>query len=236
MTASEQQSLSGSAPRPFVARDPIHEQILPHIRRDIIENRWKPGERLPEPVLCREFGISRTPLRDALKLLEAEGLVELRPHVGAVVTEPGLPDLREKMQVLASLEGLAAALVAARRDPALIEPIERLHRAMAQAAKRRDTPAYYALNDEFHRAIVEASGNRTLAQMHETVMWHVFRARHLANEHEPVSAVAAQHHDEIVSHLRDGRPDRARRAMERHLEDVSRLMFAARASGPGEDR
>src|ERR1700704_6647800 len=88
----------------IVVKELIHEQILPHLRRDIVSNRWEPGERLPEPLLCSEFGISRTPLREALKILEGEGLIELRPHVGGVITPLDPPDLADKFEGLIGLE------------------------------------------------------------------------------------------------------------------------------------
>src|ERR1700754_4575701 len=87
---------------------PMHDQILPHLRKDIVENRWKSGERLSEPLLCKEFGVSRTPLRQALKTLEAEGLIRLVPHVGAVVTDPSATEIAETMEILIGLEQLAA--------------------------------------------------------------------------------------------------------------------------------
>ena len=208
----------------IVSRQPIHEQILPHIRADIVGNRWKPGERLPEPQLCREFGISRTPLRDAFKILEAEGLVKLLPHVGAVVTDPGQPDVAEKMEILSALEQLAAAKVAQSRPPATLAEIRRLHRAMQDAAEARDAAGYYRLNDHFHRAIVLGAGNKTLSDMHEMIMWHVYRARHRANAHEPLSKAGSEHHGRIVRHLCDGKPEEAARAMRDHLNEVSRII------------
>lgn len=215
---------AGSSNR-AVQRAPIHEQILVHLRQDIVRNRWKPGERLPEPELCEEFGVSRTPMRDALKLLEAEGLIELRPHIGAVVSQPNLPDLEEKMQVLSALEQAAAQLVALRRPAAVIAQLRRLHEAMQAAAQADDAERYYRLNDDFHRTIVEGSGNRTLAQIHENIMWHVFRARHMANEHEVFDPSTAQHHEEIVRALAEGRADDAAAAMRSHLGDVCELMM-----------
>ena len=85
---------------------PMHNQILPQLRRDIVENRWKSGARLSEPLLCKQFGVSRTPLREALKTLEAEGLVRLVPHVGAVVTDPSPTEIAETMEILIGLEQL----------------------------------------------------------------------------------------------------------------------------------
>ncbi len=215
--------MSHEPPRrtPLVAREPMHEQILPHIRRDIIEGRWAPGERLAEPLLCAEFGISRTPLRDALKLLEAEGLVELVPHVGAVVTDPSPPDVAEKMAVLAALEQMAAAVVARTRPPEVLRAIVRLHREMNEAAQADDAAAYYRLNDDFHRAIVLGAGNATLADMHEHIMWHVHRARHRANQYEGIDKGAAIHHERIVREIVAGNAAAASQAMIDHLDDVS---------------
>jgi len=216
-----------AAPRAsLVSREPIHEQILPHIRRDIVEGRWAPGERLPEPLLCREFGVSRTPLRDALKLLEAEGLVELQPHVGAVVTDPGLPDVAEKMELLSALEQLAAAKVARRRPAASLAAIRRLHAQMRKAAAAGNAAAYYRLNDEFHRAIVLGAGNQTLAEMHERLLWHVWRARHRANEQERMGIGETDHHDRLVRALEDGDAAAASRIMGEHLEEVSATILA----------
>jgi DNA-binding GntR family transcriptional regulator len=209
-----------------VSREPIHEQILPHIRRDIVEGRWAPGERLPEPVLCAEFGISRTPLRDALKLLEAEGLVELQPHVGAVVTDPGIPDVAEKMELLAALEQLAVAKVAAQQPPAAIAAIRRLHAQMQKAAHAGDAATYYRLNDEFHRVIVLGAGNKTLAEMHERLLWHVYRARHRANEHERIGVGETGHHDRIVRHVLAGESEAAARVIGEHLGEVSTVILA----------
>jgi DNA-binding GntR family transcriptional regulator len=210
----------------IVSKEPIHEQILPYIRQDIVSNRWKPGERLPEPQLCEEFGVSRTPLRDVLKILEAEGLVHLKPHVGAVVTMLDAPDLAEKLEVLTALEQMAAMKVARTQPPDTIGEIRRLHAAMDNAARQRQAVRYYRLNDRFHRAIVLGAKNPTLARQHELVMWHIHRARLRANEHERFSETAAEHHEAIVRHIVQGEPEAAARAMREHLEDVARIVLS----------
>lgn len=222
--------LAGSfAPPPdrasLVSREPMHGKILPHIRHDIVTGRWKPGERLSEPALCREFKVSRTPLRDALRLLETEGLVRLIPHVGAVVTEASDPDIGEKMQLLTAIEQFAAYMVAAEGSPATIDNIVALHEKMAAAASGLQSETYYQLNDDFHRAIVVGTGNQTLAASHEQVMWHVYRARHMANADEPLSRNAATHHAAIVDAIcaRDG--DEAQTAMRSHLLDVTQIIL-----------
>jgi DNA-binding GntR family transcriptional regulator len=204
------------------------DQILPLLRKDIVENRWKSGERLPEPQLCKEFGVSRTPLREALKMLESEGLIRLIPHVGAVVTDPDAADVGETMDILIGLEQLAATRVAQSRPPKVIAEIERIYRAMQQAATRNDAPRYYALNDDFHLCIVGGTGNRSLVDLHEKVMWHVHRERHRANAVEPFTVESADSHDAVVHAIRAGQGEEAGLAMRAHLESVGRVMLARR--------
>jgi len=111
---------------PVVRYAPMHAQILPHLRKDIVENRWKSGERLSEPQLCKEFGVSRTPLRQALKTLEAEGFIQLVPHVGAVVTDPDAGEVIETMEILIGLEQLTATRVTQSQRPEVLAELEKI--------------------------------------------------------------------------------------------------------------
>jgi DNA-binding GntR family transcriptional regulator len=206
----------------------MHDQILPHLRKDIVENRWKSGERLSEPQLCREFGVSRTPLRQALKTLESEGLVRLIPHVGAVVTDPDTAEVGETMDILIGLEQLAATRVAELQPPDALKDITRIYEEGHQAAATGDAERYYALNDEFHRVIVQGTGNRSLVDLHEKIMWHVHRERHRANAVEPFTVESPYSHDELVRAILENRPEDAGLAMRKHLETVSKLMLARR--------
>jgi DNA-binding GntR family transcriptional regulator len=207
-----------------ITRELMHGQILPQIRRDIITGRWPPGQRLSEPALCGEFGVSRTPLRDALRLLQAEGLIQLIPHVGAVVTPTSGPGIGEKIELLIAIEQLAAFKVARQGSAATLRTIERLHDKMVAAAERSNAEQYYGLNDDFHRAIVVGAENATLAEAHEGVMWHVYRARHLANTHEPLARDAGHHHQTIVDAILNRDGDAAERAMRHHLLEVARII------------
>lgn len=215
-------------PGAVIRNMPMHDQILPHLRKDIVENRWKSGERLPEPQLCKEFGISRTPLRQALKTLESEGLIHLIPHVGAVVTDPEASEVGETMEILIGLEQLAALRVTQAQQPQVLREIEDLYREMQQAVKHNDADLYYNLNNHFHRSIVRGTGNQSLAELHEKVMWHVHRERHRANVVEPFTVESAEHHGEIVRAILGNRAEEAGHAMRRHLESVSELMMAHR--------
>lgn len=218
---------TAAPPSRALRNGPIHEDILRYLRQDIVEGRWQAGDRLPEPELCERFGVSRTPLRDALKRLETEGLVRLLPHVGAAVTALDPPDLMEKVVVLSGLEQNAAAHVAARQDGQVLARIRLLHTAMAHAARQGERARYAALNDDFHAAIVSGSENRTLQQLHETMMWHIHRARHRMHAAMPLAPDAASHHEEIVRALLAGDADGAILAVRHHLNDVARTMLAS---------
>jgi DNA-binding GntR family transcriptional regulator len=204
------------------------EQIVAVLRKDIVENRWKSGERLPEPQLCGEFGVSRTPLREAFKRLEAEGLIRLIPHVGAVVTDPDAAEIAETMEILIALEQLATTRLAQKRPSAVIAEIERIDREMLRAARAKDAPRYYELNDEFHRTIVGGTGNKALIDLHQTVMWDVHRERHRANAVEPFTVPSPESHQAIMTAVRAGDGAKAGLAMRDHLENVSRTTVARR--------
>ena len=215
-----------------VSKGLIHEQILPVLRNDIISNRWEPGERLPEPALCDEFHISRTPLREAFKILEAEGLVELRPHVGVVVTPIEPPDLADKFEVLVGFEQFAAAKVARLAEPDTLDMIVRAQQAMEQALAAGDVAQYYDLNDQFHGAIVRGARNATLTQMHHDIMLHVRRARHRVHEYEPAHKTSLERHTTIIDHLVAADDEQAGKAIRAHLEEIAHaLLSKIRGSG-----
>ena len=228
MGKSDGMKMRGQQNNPVVRSAPMHDQILPHLRKDIVENRWKSGERLSEPLLCKEFGVSRTPLRQALKTLETEGLVRLIPHVGAVVTDPDEAEVGEHMEVLIALEQLAATRVAETGKPEVLREIQRIQREMNSAAKSGDAGRYYMLNDAFHIAIVHGTGNRSLMDLHEKVMWHVHRERHRVNFGESVTTNSASSHTDLLEAIRNGQPHAAGLAMREHLEHVGQLMLAHR--------
>ena len=228
---AKSQMILANAQNRAVTKGLIHEQVLPVLRNDIITNRWEPGERLPEPALCEEFGISRTPLREAFKILEAEGLVELRPHVGVVVTPLDPPDLADKFEVLIGFEQFAASKVARLRAPETLDAIVKAQDAMGQALAAGDVARYYDLNDEFHGAIVAGAHNATLAQMHHNIMLHVRRARHRVHEYEPAHKTSFERHNAVIGHLLAGDEDSAGKAARAHLEDVANAVLSKVRSG-----
>ncbi|MFT4504169.1 GntR family transcriptional regulator [Caballeronia sp. 15711] len=208
--------------RAIAPRESMHVAILQQLRLDIVEGRWQAGERLPEPLLCEEFGVSRTPLRDAFRILETEGLVELIPHVGAVVTAPNASDIIGAFEVLALLEAAAAETVARTRPPEVLKKIGKTNELMQIALEKGNHRRYFELNDDFHYAIVEGADNPVLRQTHEHLMWHVHRVRHTLNRVRPFGREAGtgEEHQAIIRAIAGGEPARAFELVRAHVLGV----------------
>lgn len=141
----------------------LYEQVADRLRQRILTRELEPGSWIDELKLCGELGISRTPMREALKVLAAEGLVTMKLRRGAYVTEMSERDVREAYQLLSLLESDAAAEVAARATDAELQNLGELHRALEEALPDRD--AFFAANERFHLRVLEIDGNRWRLQI-----------------------------------------------------------------------
>lgn len=219
-----------------VLRRSLPAQVQDILRSEIMTGVWAPGERLGEVALCERFGVSRTPLREALKGLEAEGLLHVFPNRGAVVSEVTIADIEDKMRVLKALEVLAVEIVceaATDEELATISDMDsQLTETFMRARKLKDVRDFYFGNYSFHQAIVEASHNATLIDMHRHLHRHLQRVRHLAGLTEGDQPVGVEDHHEIVEALTARDAPRARSVMARHLDLVlQRLLAAMQAQG-----
>ena len=186
----------------LIARLSLHDETVARLRSMITEGELLPGARISERELCDRFGISRTPLREALKVLASEGLVELLPHRGARVTMLSAPELRDAFEVVAALEGLAGELACRRIDAAALAEIEALHAEMRGHYARGDLAAYFGCNQAIHEAINRAAGNHQLTELYALLSNRVRRARYLANHSPERWAAAMREHEEILDALR----------------------------------
>jgi DNA-binding GntR family transcriptional regulator len=159
----------------------LHGEILSRLRDHIVEGNIPDGGRVPERQLCEMLGISRTPLREALKVLASEGLVELLPNRGARVRQLNERDLEELFDVMGGLEGLAGRLACENISEAEIAEIERLHYEMYGFYLRRDMHGYFHVNQLIHQRILEASRNATLLSAYTSFAGRIRRVRYSAN-------------------------------------------------------
>jgi DNA-binding GntR family transcriptional regulator len=141
----------------------LYEEVAELLRQRIFRRELEPGSWIDELKLAEEYGISRTPLREALKVLAAEGLVTMKVRRGAYVTEVSDQDLSEVYHLLSLLESDAAAVVAERATPAQRKELQALHRELEGAVKDREK--FFAVNERFHMRLLELAGNRWRNQM-----------------------------------------------------------------------
>lgn len=194
-----------------IPRAALHEQVAHRLRQMLVENRIAPGAKLNERELCEALKVSRTPLREAIKMLAAEGLVELVPHRGAVALSLREDDVAHTFELMAALEGLSGELAAARVTPQEQAEIEALHFEMLAAWTRRDLPSYYRLNAEIHQAINLAAKNPVLTATYRQVNARLQALRFKSNQNEEKWKTAVGEHDRMITALaaRDGAALRA---------------------------
>jgi DNA-binding GntR family transcriptional regulator len=196
----------------------LHDGLLGRLRDMIIEGELAPGTRLRERELTAWLGVSRTPLREALKVLAAERLIELTPNRGARIASLSEVEIRHMFELMGALEGLAGRLAAVRASEADLLELNAMHLQMRAHYVRRELPAYFRLNQAIHRRIVAAAGNPLLAQSYDQLAGRIRRPRFLASQWSPERwAQAVDEHEGIMTALtaRDG--DRLAALLEAHL-------------------
>lgn len=198
---------------------PLHGEVVQRLRSMIIRGEIAPGERLNERMLAERFNISRTPLRDAIKLLATESLVELTPNRGAVVTRITVQAAEELFQVLSALEQLAGELAAVRATDEDIASITALHEQMRGHYQRKELEPYFALNQRIHEAIIGCAQNSELSSVHERLSWRIRRIRLIANLSQPRWDQAMREHEDILAALRQRDGARLGKLLKEHLKE-----------------
>ena len=200
-----------------IRRRSLHEQVTDRIRDMIIEGTLPPGERINEADLVDRLGVSRTPLREALRTLAAENLIETRPSRGSVVRKLTPDDVLAMLVVLAELEGLAGRLVCANASDETIAEILGLHDQMMAHYAARDRLAYYKVNQAIHSAISAASGNSVLAETQGSIQARLKRIRFIGNRSPGNWAKAVAEHEDMASALRARDGDALAEVLKAHL-------------------
>lgn len=216
--AEDRASLQAVRPAP-IPRRTLHEDLVGTIRELIISGQLAPGSKIPELELCERLQVSRTPLREALKVLATDGLVALEPNRGARVTEITRRDLDEIFPVLGALEALAGELACRNITDAEIITVRQLHDAMVAEYRAGRLREYFALNEQIHEAILTAARNAALTTQYRMLSMRVRRARYVANMTAARWQQATAEHEDIIRALeaRDGSALSA--VLKQHLEN-----------------
>jgi DNA-binding GntR family transcriptional regulator len=201
-----------------ITRVTLHDAVLNQVRDMIIGGQLIPGTRINEGQLGASLGVSRTPLREAIKTLASEGLVEIIPAKGALVRRFDEKDIREILEVLKALEQAAGILACERASEAEIAGIRGLHQAMLGFYKARNRMSYFKLNQAIHSAIVLAGGNAMLAQTHETLQARIKRIRFVGHEGPDRWSAAVAEHEEMIVALEKRDAAHLSEVIGRHLD------------------
>ena len=212
----------------------LHQQVGARLRQLIVEGAIAPGAKLNERALAAQLSVSRTPLREAIRALAAEGLVDLLPNRGAVAAQPSAQEIADTFELVAGLEGMAGELAAERIDAAALGELRALHFEMRAAHARRDLPTYYRLNAVIHEQIHAAAGNPVLASTYRSVNARLQALRFRSNLDEAKWAVAVDEHEQMLALLasRDGPGLRA--LLVRHLDNKRDVVLSAVSAAAAE--
>jgi len=209
----------------------LHDQVAARLRTMLVEGRIAPGAKLNERELCEQLHVSRTPLREAIKLLSAEGLVDLLPNRGAVAVKLTEADVMHSFEMLAALEGLAGELAAERISDAQIAELRALHYEMMASHARRDLSGYYRLNARIHTAINEAAANPVLAQSYRAINARVQSLRFRTNQDEAKWERALAEHLQMIEALVARDAPRLRAILVGHLQAKRDTVLALLRAG-----
>ena len=182
-------------------RAALHEQVAQRLRQMLVESRIPPGAKLNERQLCERLHVSRTPLREAIKMLAAEGLVELVPNRGAIAVELSEADILNTFEVMAGLEAQSGELAAQRITQVELAEIQAMHFEMLAAYTRRDLSTYYGLNARIHRAINAAAKNPVLSTLYNQVNARLQALRFRSNQDGEKWKRAVEEHNRMVEAL-----------------------------------
>jgi DNA-binding GntR family transcriptional regulator len=190
------------------------------LSQEIVAGRLRPGTKLDEEEMAARYGGSRTPVREALKQLASERLVELRPHAGAFVAKLTITELAEMFEVMAFLEGACAAVASRRHTAQDRSALVAAHEACGRAAKRDDPDAFYAANKRFHECIYHASHNEYLRATTVSLRNRLETYRREATFHQGLMAISMVEHGRILEAILRMDEGAAATHMRSHLDTL----------------
>lgn len=195
----------------------LYREVAERIREMIEHGKLQPAERISEKQLCESFGVSRTPLREALKVLASEGLVELLPNRGARVKQLTLKQVKDTYDLMSALEGLSGELACQHISDEEITRICELHEHMLKHYRNRDLASYFLLNQAIHESILAASNNDVLLEVYNNLSQRIKRIRYSKTMTESYWQQAVKDHEEMIAALKQREGQRLGNILREHL-------------------
>ena len=204
----------------FSRPDLLPERLADYLRNEIVAGRLKASHRLVEQELATQLAVSRVPLREAFRILAAEGLIAITPHRGAMVSVLSDDELTQLFAVRAGLEAMAARAAAQARSPMRADAMQLAIERMRRDVGKRDLAGYYSQAAEFHNLLMEASGNLVLVKLYNQIKTQ-FRRYQAAMARVPkLPAQSIREHELIVAAIQKRNPEAAAKAAEHHINSV----------------
>ncbi len=201
------------------------DRIAATLEAEIVRGELDPGQRLDEQLLGNRFNVSRTPVREALRLLAANGLVTLEPRLGAIVSRPTVSEIFDLFELVGEMEASAARLACERMTPDSRNRIAETHEACRAASRAGDADLYMARNDAFHAAIHAASQNLALQAQIVLLNKRLAPYRRFITFRPERKQSAEMEHETLARALLDGAPEDAARAMQEHVKILAADAF-----------
>ena len=206
-----------------ITRKSLHSEVTDRIRQLIVESHLQPGQRVPELEISRDLGVSRTPIREALKVLAAEGLVELLPLRGAMVKTFSKKDATDMLALMAVLE-IFAADKACKADQKKIDQVLALQARMSLLHAKGKSSEYFEVNQQIHDAIVAMADNESLSLVHSALSKRMRSLRFSGNSTPDNWRNALKEHEEIAAALQQRDTKKIKKAVGLHFKNpVTRL-------------
>ena len=203
---------------------PLRDVVFENLRSAILEGKLKSGQRLMEVQLAEQLGVSRTPVREAIRKLELEGLVVMLPRKGAYVANISVKDLMDVLEIRASLEGLGASLAAERRTEEDIKNLEEIEEEFEQAVITQDIDMLLKKDIEFHECIFKAANNKKLEMINS--LWEQvqrFRITYVSDSNASLSLI--DEHRIILNAIKEGNVADGKKAAIEHIEKAEQFML-----------
>ncbi len=211
-----------------IQRRTLHDEVVERMRDLIVEGHIKAAQRINETELCRSLGVSRTPVREAIKTLASEGLIELVRNKGAIVKQLSVDEIEDMLEAVRAIERYAAEVGVERASREEIDEIAAMHKLMQAYYKAKDRLPYYKLNQAIHAAIVALTHNDTLIATHEALQMRLRRMRYVGNELPSSWSGAMREHEAMIKALRKRDSASLREAVSVHLENTRERVVAFR--------
>jgi DNA-binding GntR family transcriptional regulator len=201
-----------------IQKKPLHEEIANNLRELIMSGELQEGDKIKEDELCHSMGISKTPLREALRVLSVEGLIKLVPNRGSFVSTPTFEEIREMFDVMSVLEGICARAAAEKITEKDLATLEKLHGRLEENYRRKAQREYIRINNQYHSFVQELAGNRTLNQIINGLRQKILLYRYQSLNLPERFAQSIQEHRDLLQAFRKKNPKKAETLMRRHLK------------------